>query len=249
MEHTATTATPTASRDGGADPRRVAQHDPRRPGELHRRRVDRRRRGRPRAVGEAFGLSSSFVGVIGAFSSNAISAGVGALIGGWLCDRLGRKRIYQWDLLLYAFGLLWIIFARRRGCSSLGYVLAGLAVGADVPASLDADRRDRARQGARPAMAGVAQVLWMIGPLVVLLMAFALSGLGVLGIRIVFAHLLVSRSCCGRAPRDARVARCGRQQAHGEHASGHARELPGAVHAARSSARCCSSPACTASGT
>jgi inositol transporter-like SP family MFS transporter len=41
-----------------------------------------------------FHLSSSFVGVIGAFSSNAISAGVGALVGGRLCDLLGRKKIY-----------------------------------------------------------------------------------------------------------------------------------------------------------
>jgi inositol transporter-like SP family MFS transporter len=40
-------------------------------------------------------------------------------------------------------------------------------------------------------MAGVAQVLWMMGPVVVLGLAFALSGLGVLGIRIVFGHLFV----------------------------------------------------------
>ena len=43
-----------------------------------------------------YGLSSSFVGVIAAFSSNAISAGVGALVGGRLCDVYGRKKIYQW---------------------------------------------------------------------------------------------------------------------------------------------------------
>src|SRR3954469_23832449 len=72
-----------------------------------------------------FGLGAGFVGIIGAFSSNAISAGVGALIGGWLCDRLGRKRIYQWDLLIYAFGLLWIIFAPAPWMLLFGYLLAG----------------------------------------------------------------------------------------------------------------------------
>src|SRR5690242_17625325 len=82
-----------------------------------------------------FGLSTGMVGTIGAFSSNAISAGVGALVSGWLCDRHGRKRIYQWDLLLYAFGLLWIICAVAPWMLVLGYVLTGLAVGADVPAS------------------------------------------------------------------------------------------------------------------
>src|SRR3954463_15481016 len=84
---------------------------------------------------EEFGLTSGMVGTIGAFSSNAISAGVGALISGFLCDRHGRKRIYQWDLLLYAFGLLWIIFAGSPWMLVFGYVLTGLAVGADIPAS------------------------------------------------------------------------------------------------------------------
>ncbi len=50
-----------------------------------------------------YGLSDSFVGLIGAFSANAISAGIGALIGGVLCDKFGRKKIYQYDMLFYAF--------------------------------------------------------------------------------------------------------------------------------------------------
>jgi inositol transporter-like SP family MFS transporter len=139
---------------------------------------------------ELFGLSSSFVGIIGAFSSNAISAGVGALVGGWLCDQFGRKRIYQWDLLVYAFGLLWIIFAQEPWMLVTGYVLAGLAVGADVPASwtLIAETAPDKHRGRH---AGVAQLLWMMGPVIVLTMAFALSPLGVLGVRIVFAHLCV----------------------------------------------------------
>jgi MFS transporter, SP family, inositol transporter len=137
-----------------------------------------------------FGLSSGFVGIIGAFSSNAISAGVGALIGGWLCDKLGRKRIYQWDLLVYAFGLLWIIFAQAPWMLVFGYVLAGLAVGADVPASWTLIA-ETAPAKARGKLAGVAQVLWMMGPVVVLGLAFALSGFGVTGIRIVFGHLFV----------------------------------------------------------
>lgn len=61
----------------------------------------------------AFHLSPAFVGLIGAFSANAISAGVGALVGGWLCDRIGRKKIYQYDMLFYAFGMLWLVCAVR----------------------------------------------------------------------------------------------------------------------------------------
>jgi inositol transporter-like SP family MFS transporter len=137
-----------------------------------------------------FGLSSSTVGLIGAFSSNAISAGVGALVGGWLCDRFGRRRIFQWDLLLYAFGLLWIIFAVQPWMLIVGYVFTGLAVGADVPASWTLIA-EIAPKGARGRHSGVAQLLWGVGPLVVLLMALALSGAGLLGIRLVFVPLFV----------------------------------------------------------
>src|SRR3954466_6147601 len=52
---------------------------------------------------EAYGLSNTTLGVLGAFGPNAISAGIGALIGGRLCDLLGRKKIYQYDMLFYAF--------------------------------------------------------------------------------------------------------------------------------------------------
>jgi MFS transporter, SP family, inositol transporter len=52
---------------------------------------------------EIYNLSASFVGLIGAFSANAIAAGIGALVGGRLCDVFGRKKIYQYDMLFYAF--------------------------------------------------------------------------------------------------------------------------------------------------
>src|SRR3954465_1551121 len=77
-----------------------------------------------------FHLSSSFVGVIGAFSSNAISAGIGALVGGRLCDLLGRKKIYQWDMLFYAFGMLWLVFAVEPWMIFVGFLLVGSSFGA-----------------------------------------------------------------------------------------------------------------------
>src|SRR5579863_8820977 len=40
----------------------------------------------------AYGLSGTFIGMLGAFSANAISAGLGALVGGRLCDLFGRKK-------------------------------------------------------------------------------------------------------------------------------------------------------------
>lgn len=135
-----------------------------------------------------FHLSTTFVGLIGAFSANAISAGVGALVGGRLCDRFGRKKIYQYDMIFYAFGMLWLVFAVQPWMIVVGFVLVGLAVGADIPASWSLIA-ELAPQGERGKHSGVAQVLWYLGPVVVLLMSLALAPLGVLGARIVFAHL------------------------------------------------------------
>ena len=81
---------------------------------------------------EAYNISDTMLGVIGAFSANAISAGVGALIGGVLCDKFGRKKIYQFDMLFYAFGMLWLTFASSTWMIVVGMVLVGLAVGAGL---------------------------------------------------------------------------------------------------------------------
>jgi inositol transporter-like SP family MFS transporter len=136
----------------------------------------------------AFHLTPTFVGIIGAFSANAISAGIGALIGGWLCDRVGRKKIYQYDMLFYAFGMLWLVFAIRPWMIVVGSILVGLAVGADLPASWSLIA-ELAPQRERGKHSGLAQVLWYLGPVVVLLLSVALAPLGELGARIVFAHL------------------------------------------------------------
>jgi MFS transporter, SP family, inositol transporter len=137
-----------------------------------------------------YGLSDTFIGLIAAFSANAISAGVGALIGGILCDRYGRKRIYQYDMIFYAFGMAWLVFASAPWMIVLGFVLVGLAVGADIPASwsLIAENAPDNRRGQH---SGVAQVLWYLGPVIVLVSFFILEPFGILGARIVFAHLAV----------------------------------------------------------
>lgn len=138
-----------------------------------------------------YNLSNNFLGLLGAFSANAISAGVGALIGGRLCDLFGRKKIYQYDMLFYAFGMLWLVFATQPWMIVVGFVLVGLAVGADIPASWSLIA-EMAPAGKRGKHSGVAQVLWYLGPVVVLGLFLVLEPLGILGARIVFAHLAVT---------------------------------------------------------
>lgn len=137
-----------------------------------------------------FGLSDGAVGVLAAIGPNALGCAIGALFGGWLGDKLGRKRIYQYDLIVYALGILLIALAQNREMLFLGTFIVGVAVGADVPTSL-ALVGEFAPAKARGKLLGFTQVAWCLGPVVVLWLALALAPLGLLGIRIVFLHLFV----------------------------------------------------------
>lgn len=137
-----------------------------------------------------YGLTDTFIGLIAAFSANAISAGIGALIGGILCDRYGRKKIYQYDMIFYAFGMLFLVFASAPWMIVAGFIMVGLAVGADIPASWSLIA-ELAPDRSRGKHSGVAQVLWYLGPVIVLVSFAILEPLGELAARIVFAHLAV----------------------------------------------------------
>lgn len=139
---------------------------------------------------EQYGLSDDGLGALTAIGPNAIGAAIGAFIGGRLGDKLGRKRIYQYDLLVYAAAILLIALAVNPTMLFAGTFLVGLAVGADVPTSL-ALVGEFSPSKARGKLLGLTQVTWSLGPVVVLLLAWAMSGLGLLGIRIVFLHLFV----------------------------------------------------------
>lgn len=145
-------------------------------------------------------LANWQVGLLTACSSNAIGAAVGALIGGVLCDKFGRKFVYTYDLLVYIFGMLFIVFGiNTPGLGYplflFGYLTIGLAVGADVVASWTLIAEQAPAEN-RAKHCGSAQVFWAVGPAVVLLMQAALGYLlgeenALLGNRIVFGHLIL----------------------------------------------------------
>lgn len=137
------------------------------------------------------GMSSVQMGLLAALSSNTGGAAIGALIGGKICDKYGRKFVYNWALLIYMIGVLMICCATNYPMFLLGYVVVGLMVGADVVASWtfiaeEAPSKNRAKH------CGSAQIAWMLGPVVVFLASIPLnSAFGLLGNRIIFAHLIV----------------------------------------------------------
>lgn len=136
------------------------------------------------------GMDGVQMGLLAALSSNAASAAVGALIGGRLCDLYGRKFVYTYDLLVYMLGMLLIVFATNFPMLLGGYIIVGLGVGADVVASWtliaeQAPAKDRAKH------CGTAQFAWALGPAVVLAVSAYVNTWGLIGNRLVFAHLIL----------------------------------------------------------
>jgi MFS transporter, SP family, inositol transporter len=137
------------------------------------------------------GMSSVQMGLLAALSSNTGGAAIGALIGGKICDKYGRKFVYNWALLIYMIGVAIICLATNYPMFLLGYVIIGLMVGADVVASWtfiaeEAPAKNRAKH------CGSAQIAWMLGPVVVFAASIPLNAaFGLLGNRIIFAHLIV----------------------------------------------------------
>ncbi|MGY4708333.1 MFS transporter [Mycolicibacterium sp. CBM1] len=139
---------------------------------------------------QAFGISNFAVGLLAALSANAFGAAVGAIIGGPLCDRFGRKAIYTYDLLVYMAGVLLAAFAVNYTMLLAAFVITGMAVGAGVPASWTYIA-EQAPSHNRAKHVGTAQLAWSVGPLVGFALAAGLAPLGLLGSRLIFAHLFV----------------------------------------------------------
>ncbi|HHW4576163.1 TPA: MFS transporter [Listeria monocytogenes] len=137
-----------------------------------------------------FGLSSFAVGLLGAVSANAFGSAIGALIGGHLADKYGRKFIYTYNMLVYMLGVTIIMFAMNFPMLLIGFLVTGLSVGAGVPDSWTyisemADPSIRARN------IGISQFAWSCGPAIIFTLGIIVSPLGLLGNRLLFLSLLI----------------------------------------------------------
>ncbi|GAB7069890.1 MFS transporter [Mycobacterium hodleri] len=137
-----------------------------------------------------FHLGNFAVGLLAALSANAFGAAIGAILGGPLCDRYGRKAIYTYDLLVYMVGVLLAAFAVNYAMLLAAFVITGVAVGAGVPASWTYIAEQAPADG-RAKHVGTAQLAWSVGPLIGFGLAAALAPLGLLGSRLIFLHLFV----------------------------------------------------------
>ena len=123
------------------------------------------------------GLSELHLGWLNFISANCLGAAVGAIIGGFLADKYGRKFIFTYNLLVYMFGVLLIMCSVNFPMLLAGFLFTGISVGVGVPASWtyiseSSEINNRGRN------ISLSQMSWGVGPMCILLlgMLFAPGG-------------------------------------------------------------------------
>lgn len=120
------------------------------------------------------GLTEGHLGWLNAISANCLGAAIGAIIGGFLADKYGRKAIYTYNMLVYMLGVLIIMLSVNFPCLLSGFLITGISVGVGVPASWtyiseSSETNNRGRNIC------ISQMAWGIGPLIILIIGTLLA--------------------------------------------------------------------------
>lgn len=123
------------------------------------------------------GLTEAHLGWLNFISANCMGTALGAIIGGFLADKYGRKFIYTYNLLVYMTGMLLVALSVNFAMLLAGFLVTGISVGIGVPAawtyiSESSEDNNRGRNIC------ISQMSWAFGPMMVLLlgMCFAPDG-------------------------------------------------------------------------
>ena len=123
------------------------------------------------------GLSELHLGWLNFIRANCLGAALGAIIGGFLADKYGRKFIYTYNLIVYMVGVLLIMCSVNFPMLLFGFLVTGISVGIGVPASWTyiSESSENDRRGRNIC---ISQMSWGFGPMIILLlgMFFAPDG-------------------------------------------------------------------------
>ena len=109
-----------------------------------------------------------------AISANCLGAAIGAIIGGFLADRYGRKAIYTYNMLVYMLGVAIILCSVNFPMLLTGFLITGISVGVGVPASWTYIS-ESSETGNRGRNIGISQMAWGIGPTIILILGTLLA--------------------------------------------------------------------------
>lgn len=137
---------------------------------------------------EALGLGPGEIGLISGLL--VLSFAIGAMIGGRLGDRIGRKRVFVLTLFLVVVGAVLMAAATAPWMLVVGVVILGFGVGADQPAAL-AMISEEAPAGAKSRLVAFSMVLWLVASIVTIVLVMLFGNLGVTAGRILYAHVAI----------------------------------------------------------
>ncbi|MBO5915899.1 MAG: MFS transporter [Bacteroidales bacterium] len=124
------------------------------------------------------GLTEGHLGWLNAISANCLGAAIGAIIGGFLADKYGRKAIYSYNMLIYMTGVALVMLSFNFPMLLAGFLITGISVGVGVPASWTyiSESSEQTKRGRNIA---ISQMAWGVGPFVILVlgMLFAPEGI------------------------------------------------------------------------
>ncbi|MDF9277931.1 MFS transporter [Arthrobacter sp. EH-1B-1] len=134
----------------------------------------------------SLGLTPAQIGQLSGLLTVMIA--FGALVGGRLGDRFGRRRIFLATLSIYFLAALALAVAPSIALLFVGLAVLGLAAGADLPVSM-AMIAESAPENKRGKMVTFTHVLWMAGILGVIVISIFFGNAGTLGAQIIYGHL------------------------------------------------------------
>lgn len=120
------------------------------------------------------GLSEGHLGWLNAISANCLGAAIGAIIGGFLADKYGRKAIYTYNMLIYMTGVAIVMLSVNFPMLLAGFLITGISVGVGVPASWTYIS-ENSEVGNRGRNIAISQMAWGIGPTIILILGTLLA--------------------------------------------------------------------------
>ncbi len=127
-------------------------------------------------INKELGVSPGVIGLIAA--SSLIGIFVGGPVFGWLTDRLGRRRMFTFDLVLFLVAGLLQAFVHQGWQLLVLRLILGLAIGAEyaIGAPMLAEFVPAKGRGFRLAL---LEVCWYVGFLISVLVGYGMLALGV----------------------------------------------------------------------
>ncbi|WP_458115933.1 MFS transporter [Arthrobacter sp. D2-10] len=136
----------------------------------------------------AIGLTPLEIGL----ASGGLTLGIafGALGGGRLGDRFGRRPVFTITMMLIIVSAIALALAGSFPVILIAALMLGIGTGADLPVSLSTIA-EAASDENRGKLIGFSHLLWSAGIIVCMFLSAGVASLGQLGAQILFIHIAV----------------------------------------------------------